>query len=493
MKYSLYDDIKETAKLRSSQIAIIDHKNRVSYGDLIKSANLAATELKSAGMKEYSKSVLIGSDSAEYLISALAILANRGVFVSAGKEISNIDFNNLLDGIDIEFAIIEEQFLKNLKPKLLKECKSLQVGSKIFTVFKKCRKNTQNNSSFTDINPAFIRFSSGTTGASKGIVLSHETIKARTEAANHALKISEADVVLWLLPMAHHFAVTIMLFLRKGCTIDIAVDEKHSQIITKLLSGKITFVYATPYHYGNMIRAAQNMKKSGKLQKIQVPDTVRLLISTAMPLTEDLCAKFADFFGRFLNQAYGIIECGLPFINTKANAKTAITVGRHLPKYQVRLALQDESDTAGEILIKGDGFFDAYYDPWCLKEEVLAPGNWFHTGDLGKFLPGGYLHIVGRTKSVINFLGLKVFPEKIENILNTHPAVKEARVRGKNHSEFGEIPVAEIVPTYNSKICEIELTKYCSSHLPSHEIPQEFLPVEEIPKTRSGKILRKKQ
>ena len=301
------------------------------------------------------------------------------------------------------------------------------------------------------------------------------------------MKVDENDHVLWLLPMAYHFAVTIMLFLRKGCTIDISVDDPQEVILEKLSNGKTTFVYATPYHYGNMIRAVESKGKS----RMTLPASIRMLISTAMPLTEELFAKFAKTFGRKLNQAYGIIECGLPFVNTKPTDDNGTTVGHHLQNYDVRLALQDHSDPAGEIIIKGPGFFDAYYDPWVKRDDVLLKGGWFHTGDMGKLAPGGYLKIVGRKKSVINFLGLKIFPEKIEDILNSHPAVKESRVLGKEHPNFGEIPFAEIIPKKEKKIDEIELTKYCAERVPSHEVPQEFIKVDKIPRTRSGKIERK--
>jgi len=127
MKYNLYSDIKKTAELRKSHIALIDGEKKVLYSDLIKSANLAASKLKKVGLKDYSKTVLIGSDSAEYLSAALAILANRGVFVSAGKEINNIEFNELLERIDIEFAIIEDSFCKHLKPDDCSECSVIKV------------------------------------------------------------------------------------------------------------------------------------------------------------------------------------------------------------------------------------------------------------------------------------------------------------------------------------------------------------------------------
>jgi long-chain acyl-CoA synthetase len=491
MEYNLYSDIKETAKLRNSHIALIDGKKKISYADLIKSADIAASELKDVGLTDYAKTVLIGADTSEYLTAALAILANRGVFVSAGKEINNSEFNELLEKIGIKFALLETTFTKHLKAENYNECTTMTVGSREFKVFKRCRETKPENSDFKKLNPAFIRFSSGTTGDSKGIILSHETINARTKAANHALKITEDDHVLWLLPMAYHFAVTIMLFLQKGCTIDISVDNKQESIVKKLISGKVTFVYATPYHYANMIRTANELQKSKKLNEIAVPDSVRLLISTAMPLTEEIFANFAKRFGRYLNQAYGIIECGLPFVNYRANEKNGTSVGRHLPKYEVRLALQDENDTAGEILLKGDGFFDAYFNPWQTQDQILSSGGWFHTGDLGRFAPGGYLNIVGRKKSAINFLGLKIFPEKIEDIINSHPSVEESRVVGKKHPDFGEIPAAEIIPAEDKEIDEIELTKHCAAYLAKHEIPQVFEPVKEIPKTRSGKVSRR--
>lgn len=491
MKYNLYDEIKESALLRSSQVAIYDNSHEITYNDLVKSVDTAADKLNKTGIKDYAKSVIIGSDSSAYLIAALAIVANRAVFVSAGKEISDDEFNALLNGIDIEFALIEEHFLKNLTPKTMKKCDSIKINDKTFIVFKSSETKSSNASTFKEINPAFIRFSSGTTGESKGVVLSHETIRARTEAANDALKITENDRVLWLLPMAHHFAVTIMLFLRKGCSIDISVDSPHEEIVEKLLNGQITFVYATPYHYSNMIRAAENILKNGKRENIKIDNSVRMLISTAMPLREEVFAKFATTFGKYLNQAYGIIECGLPFVNTKANTKNGTTVGRYLPKYEVRLALLDENDSSGEILIKGQGFFDAYYDPWYPQEMVLSKGGWFHTGDIGKFLPGGYLEIIGRKKSVINFLGLKIFPEKVEDVINAHPDVSESRVVAKKHPEFGEIPHAEIIPCKNKQIDEIKLMKHCAAHLASHEVPQAFETVQEIPRTRSGKIKRR--
>ena len=476
---NLFADIEETAKKCKKKIALIDGENSISYSEMMEAANFAASVFKASGIKDYAKCVLIGDDSPEYIYAALGILACQGVFVSAGKEVTDARFNELLQKISIDFAILEESFCAKLKPKGYEQCKVVSIDSKDFCVFRN-KKASPVNERFNKLNPAFIRFTSGTTGTSKGVVLSHKTIRERTEFANSALEVTEKDQVLWLLPMAYHFAVTIMLFLRKGCTIDIAVDEPEKNVIAKLLSNKTTFVYATPYHYSRMINES---KKPAK-----IPDSVRLLISTAMPLNKELFAKFSEVFGRSLNQAYGIIECGLPCINTEPNQENALTVGKPLPGYQVRISLKYAQDNVGEIVIKGPGFFDAYFDPWENSRKVLSNGCFF-TGDIGRFESDGTVRIIGRKKSVINFLGLKVFPEQVEEVLLQHPAVAEVRVFGEEHADFGQIVVSEIVAA-GEEIDEIELTKFCAKSLSQQEIPQEFRVVKEIIKTASGKVKR---
>lgn len=485
--YNLFDDIVKTADIRKTKPALIDGKRSISYSELVEAANFAASAFKAQGVQPFAKCVLIGHDSPEYIFAALGILACRGVFVSAGKEISNCRFNELLARISVDFAVIEESFCKKLVPEGYNKNKSITIGTREFLVFSKQPSSQSGLSSeedFRKINPAFIRFTSGTTGDSKGVVLAHQTIKERTEGANSALQITENDCVLWLLPMAYHFAVTIMLFLRKGCAINIAIDDPTATIIAKLLDGKTTFVYATPYHYGNMVSESE---KTGKIVKI--PDTVRLLISTAMPLTADLFAKFAKKFNRYLNQAYGIIECGLPCVNTTPTAGNGLSVGRHLPGYQLRLAIKEQDDYAGEIVIKGPGFFDAYFDPWVKSDRIMSKG-WFYTGDMGHFDPDGTLKIVGRQKSVINFLGLKIFPEQVEQVLLQHPGIAEARVFGEEHPDYGQIVIAEIITENGVELDDIELTRFCAGTLPQQEIPQEFRKVASIVKTGSGKTKR---
>ena len=485
-KYNIFDDIQKIAEKYPKNIALQAGNNSLTYFELITEVKAKSEFFKNIFNSEYLKCVFVGDDSIEYIIVSLALIASRSVFVSAGKEITSKKYNSILDDISVDITILQDNYTKKLQPKNYDLVEKFTVANKSFSIYKsKIKKynsssNEQLQKEFESLNPAFIRFTSGTTSQSKGVVLSHTTIRERTESANTVFEISANDKVLWLLPMAYHFAVTIILFLRKGCTIDIAVDMQVDKLLHKLVNDKITFVYATPFHYSKISKVTN--------KKIDLPKSIRMLISTAMPLTESIALDFYKKFNRYLNQAYGIIECGLPCINKKPNINNVLTVGSQVPGSFVSVALKDEKDNFGEIVVKSIGMFDAYYSPWHKTKDITCKG-FFYTGDIGKF-ENGCLKIIGRKKNIINYLGHKVFPEQIENIIMEHDAIKEVFVFSEPHTEYGEIIICEIVLHTNKKVSENELTRFCAKKLSSQEIPNEFRIVKALQKTPNGKIKR---
>jgi long-chain acyl-CoA synthetase len=164
-------------------------------------------------------------------------------------------------------------------------------------------------------------------------------------------------------------------------------------------------------------------------------------------------------------------------------------VGKPLPDYQIQLDRKD-ADGVGSIRIKGKGMLDAYYSPWQGRDEILVDG-WFKTGDLGKIDPDGFLFIVGREKDVINFIGMKVFAQEVEAVLNQHPQVKESLVYGAPHAVYGQLPMAKVVLREGSGSLEVnDLRRYCYEHLAQYKVPKDFEFVDQLAKTASGKIKR---
>lgn len=340
-------------------------------------------------------------------------------------------------------------------------------------------------SSLNALNPAFIRFSSGTTGASKGVVLSHATLLERVRAANQALNVGPEDRVIWILPMAHHFAVSMMLYLTHGATTVVVGSHLAQDVLDAAHQHQGTVLYGSPFHHALLVADPSGRSWPG----------LRLAVATASALPEATATAFLKRFGVPLTQAMGIIEVGLPLINT-ASARTHPTaIGRPTPSFEAQL--RDEHGTLleahqiGELWLRGPGIFDAYLHPWEPRTEVLDAEGWFRTGDLALRNEQGDYQLMGRSQSVINVAGLKCFPEEVEAVLCEHPQVREARVYARSHPQVGFVPAAEIVPAdpQNPPKSGV-LTAHCRQRLSAYKRPLQFTFVSAIEKTASGKIKR---
>ena len=327
-------------------------------------------------------------------------------------------------------------------------------------------------------NTAFIRFTSGTTSARKGVVLRHETIRDRVLTANKGLAIGHEDTVMWCLPMSHHFLITIVLYLSQGATTVLAPFVVAPSYLEEAHRHQATVLYATPFQYSLLAAAPSGPELR----------TIRLAISTTCGLSREVADSFYQTHGLPIAQALGVIELGLVSVNTQDPRHRWNSVGRPLADHEVRIEHPDDNGR-GEIQIRGPGFLDAYAAPWLPREEVLRDG-WYQTGDMGRLDGDGFLFLLGRTTAVINLAGRKVFPEEIEEVLNRHPAVRESRVYGRAHPHLGEIVEADVVWDDGEPLLD-SVRAHCREHLAAYKIPTTLRTVSALPRTPvTGKILR---
>jgi long-chain acyl-CoA synthetase len=287
--------------------------------------------------------------------------------------------------------------------------------------------------------------------------------------------------------MAHHFLVSILLYLRFGATILLPTSSFAAPVLDLARRERASVFYASPYHYGLLAKDRSDTRLDG----------VRLAVSTADGLREETALRFRERFGFPLVQALGIIEVGLPVMNRASAATKPTALGRSTPGYEIwlrgeagRPLEQSAPDRTGEICIRGTGLFDAYLSPFTLARDALENGS-FRTGDQGYVDADGDLHLLGRRGNRINMAGMKFFSEEVEAALDAHPAVRASRVFAKEHPHLGEIPVAELVLEPGAEAPDRKaLVAHLKARLPAYKIPRELRVVDELPRTATGKLVR---
>jgi acyl-CoA synthetase (AMP-forming)/AMP-acid ligase II len=465
---NLADLLRASALRDPDRPAVTDvaRGNAVSYGDLAAEVEALADAIRGAGVRAPHRVALVGTNTIAHVAVAFGILAAGGCLVPIAANLRPSERDQILTGIDVNGVVTVPDDGTPWRFEWIDPARAAPAG-------------------FAALDPAFVRFSSGTTAEAKGVVLSHATTLARVEAADRVLRLARDDRVLWTLPLVYHFAVTIPAYLRAGAHILLAPESLPAKLAAAVADHGATLLYSSPVVFDRLAAVADPPK---------VP-ALRLALSTAAPLKTETAERFAARYGVPLGQAYGIIEAGLPCIALGDDPSLPHgSVGRPVPGYDVVVAADDGQPVAvgaeGEVLVRGPGLFDAYYEPFTLRAAATRDG-WFATGDVGVLDATGALTLRGRLKSTIMVAGLKFFPEEVEAVLNEAPGVVESRVFARPHPRLGDLPSAEVVLAPGVALDREAIAKHCARALSAYKIPVELTQVAAIAKTAGGKILRR--
>jgi long-chain acyl-CoA synthetase len=484
---SIVEAIRERAKPKA--IALVQKQRSLSYQDLFQQSDAIAATLRSvlhldSGRTDRLRLGVHFPSCLDYVPLALATLSAGCCFVPIPDELAVEERHELLKRSSLDAILVIESAASWLPAEALKVGR-FDLNGQSVCIFRLPESTTAfPRSEFEALNPAFIRFSSGTTGKSKGVLLSHSSLLERITAANAGLQIGPGDRVLWVLPMAHHFAVSIVLYLYHGATTIIEEAHLGEDLLRAGAEQKATVMYGSPVHYRQLVEAPDVAQWT----------SLRLAVATAAALDAATAQKFYARFGRHLVQGLGIIELGLPILNLAAAQEAPEALGLPLPAYEVLLkeATDREPDIGqpGEICLKGPGMCDAYLDPWLPRSAIVDSEGWFATGDLGKRDASGRIFICGRKKTLINVGGMKVFPEEVEAVLDSHPKIQRSLVEARLHPLYGEVPVARYIPSPEAAPTTLEIRTHCRTRLSGYKIPLIFSVVSELPLTASGKLRR---
>lgn len=460
---NLTELLEKAASFWPQKPALVEGERILTYAALLEEVNSWASRFPAPAFPPGSRIGLAFPNGIEYVALTYALWRLQAVVVPIPTECTEVEVEEITHALQLDAVVSEKQ-----RPG------SVAIGANCFLTRLRPATAADNHG----LNIAFIRFTSGTTSARKGVVLTHETVRDRIMAANQALNITSQDTVIWCLPMSHHFLVTIVLYLAEGATVVLARHVLAATFLEAVSRWQGTVLYASPFHFGLLAR-----DNSG----VQIP-SVRLAVSTTCPLTEDVAQTFQQRFNRPLAQALGVIELGLVSVNSADPSGRWNSVGRPVKGFEVQILMPDENG-CGEVAVRGPGMCDAYAAPWWPRER-FAPDGWFRTGDIGRIDADGFLFLLSRKKAVINLAGRKVFPEEIEAVINRHPSVRESRAYGRAHPHLGEVIEAELVLEEGEADLD-GVRAFCREHLASYKIPARLHVVSALPRTAvTGKIRR---
>lgn len=478
--FNVSNFVHETAMRLPDHIAVYDQAGEVTFKILSEKVNACSEWLASVGVRRGMGVGVMGANSCDFMVLTFAVMQSGATVFPLASQLSREELDNAIQSAGLHVLLFDEHC------KVLLE-NTIDVESVHLSLKWKCAR-FENRDAASVIAPhvpdaALIRFTSGTTGSAKGVILSHQTINERTAAAAVALQLSEKDTVLWVLSMAFHFVVSIITYVRCGCPVIINKDFLASAMLDEAERYQATFIYASPMH----IRLLANDRSGKKLQ------SVRRVISTSTGISADQCESFYQRYGIHVHQAYGIIEVGLPVISDDRSNDHPESIGYTAPGFEAEILNESmdllPSGETGLFAVKGPGMFDGYLDPPALRDEVTRNG-WFMTGDLAVKHPDGRITVMGRKKSMINVAGNKVFPEDVEAVINRHAGVSASRVSGFHHPLLGESVMAEIILQPGAPPDTEAIRSWCKQHLSSYKVPQKIIFTDSLPMTASGKIVR---
>ena len=452
----------------------------LTYADLDQEIERVRTFLLRVGVAPGQRIGLLAPNAVAYLPAAFGLLAAGACLVPIAANLTPTEVRKIASEVQVNGCLAWPEAGPVVGGS---DRHTLAGGTCDGFTFEWLARGLEGPAALRRLNPAFIRFTSGTTADRKGVVLSHEATAARVDAADRVLRLTEEDRILWVLPLAYHFAVTIVAYVRAGAHILLAADTLPATIVDSIRRLRASVLYASPLHFERM----STLSSMGPLAG------VRVALSTSAPISPAVMQRFESVYGVPVGQAYGIIEAGLPCINRGCDGLSPRSVGRAVPGYEVA-AFSDTgarlpAGASGEIGVRGDGLFAAYYAPWRLREDLTRDG-WLLTGDIGRLDDTGALYLEGRKKAVIFVAGLKFFPEEVEECINEVPGVKESRVFATPHPHLGQVPRAEVA--FATPTPDLDAVRaHCARALSPYKVPVEFIAVESTAKTAGGKILRR--
>jgi malonyl-CoA/methylmalonyl-CoA synthetase len=462
---------------------------RISYGELISRAGQMANVLVSSGVKRGDRVAAQTEKSVPGLVLYLAAVRAGAVYLPLNTAYTLNELEYFIGDAEPSLVVCDPAKAEGIGAIAAK------VGARVETL------GADGKGSLTDAatkapaqfetvaraddDLAAILYTSGTTGRSKGAMLTHDNLASNSLTLVDYWGFTNKDVLIHALPIYHthglFVASNVTLFARASM---IFLPKFDPELIIKLMM-RATVLMGVPTFYTRLLQSPALGHESTR--------HMRLFVSGSAPLLADTHREWAARTGHAVLERYGMTETNMNTSNPYEGERVPGAVGHPLPGVTLRVTDPETGnelprESVGMIEVKGPNVFKGY---WRMPEKTKAEfrdDGFFITGDLGKIDAKGYVHILGRGKDLVISGGFNVYPKEIESEIDAMPGVIEAAVIGVPHADFGEGVTAVIVCDKSARVDEASVLKALDGRIAKFKMPKRVIVVDELPRNAMGKV-----
>jgi malonyl-CoA/methylmalonyl-CoA synthetase len=461
----------------------------ISYGDLIARAGQMANVLVARGVKPGDRVAVQVEKSVANIVLYLGTVRAGAVYLPLNTAYTLNELDYFIGDAEPSLVVCDPSKAEGLAPiaaKVKAKVETLGPDGK-GSLTEAAEKASSEFATVSRANDdlAAILYTSGTTGRSKGAMLSHDNLASNSLSLVGYWRFTDKDVLIHALPIYHthglFVATNVTLFSRASM---IFLPKLDPDLIIKLMA-RATVLMGVPTFYTRLL---QNPALSRETTK-----HMRLFISGSAPLLAETHREWSARTGHAVLERYGMTETNMNTSNPYDGERVPGAVGFPLPGVSVRVTEPETGkelprEEIGMIEVKGPNVFKGY---WRMPEKTKSefrPDGFFITGDLGKIDDKGYIHILGRGKDLVISGGFNVYPKEIESEIDAMPGVIESAVIGVPHADFGEGVTAVLVCDKGAKVDEASVLKALEGRLAKFKMPKRVFVVDELPRNAMGKV-----
>ena len=475
------------AKSHPSHIALRDQHRSVTYAELDEMLDGLVIHLQEFGIRRGDRVLLVAENCVAQALIILAVSRIGAWSASVNARLSPREITNFIAHSGARRVF----YFDRDSPEAAQHADAHAADTVTWPQLGSLRVGPLNAE--TAVEPAApdvaaLVYTSGTTGASKAVMLTHANLLFIAANSRRVRSLVPNDVIYGVLPLSHVYGLSALLLaaLVSGAELRLVPRFRPEHLAAALANDGITVLHGAPAMYAKLL--ALEATQSEVLRAPQL----RVAQSGGAPLTMSIKENFERRFGVVLNNGYGMTEAAPSICQTRSEvARTDCSVGTPIEGIEVRLdGAATHPDGVGELQIRGPNVMAGYYRAPALTAQVITPDGWLCTGDLARFDADGAVTIVGRSKELIIRSGFNVYPVEIEQVLNAHPDIVQSAVIGRTVDDNEEV-LAFVEMRSGRQLDQAALMHYLKANLSPYKIPAQVIVLASLPAAASGKILKR--